>query len=406
MSRHKYLLLLIAGICFGPRSEVTASDSAPVGADGESSVAEAAAAAVQARLLDLAFLSASQIPVEPHIKGRSRIQESVVLAAIEADMPDRAEYFAKGIGNWRRGHCFAQLAFEHAGLGNAESARRFIAEAEAEAAATEDWRRDRIRVAIARTRAALGESLPDEAEFEASERGRSYDARLAHADTAELDQLLAALDLLLEDPSFDVKKNALVAYASYYGSPGADAGRRNRIEAGLRKAWADMPVLLRLDLTAELCAGALRHSDPDKSRELIAEACELIDAHVWPLEHELPLRSKLAVLRCESGEPDAARQALEAAVGLYDLRKGEIYDIWRADALRPVAAGFARLGDDARAAELYLRTLNAGAENPNSFPKAEDLVETCLSMARAGFEPDSGLMTRMLDIHAKLDHPW
>ena len=57
----------------------------------------------QHQLIDLAFESASLIPVKPHIKDRSRKQEEVILACIELGLPNKALGFIPQIENWREG---------------------------------------------------------------------------------------------------------------------------------------------------------------------------------------------------------------------------------------------------------------------------------------------------------------
>src|SRR5262245_33770520 len=62
-------------------------------------------------LLDIAFRAASAFPVDPHIKNRSRAQEAVVKTALELGQPQRALVETEQIDNWRRGACYAELAF-------------------------------------------------------------------------------------------------------------------------------------------------------------------------------------------------------------------------------------------------------------------------------------------------------
>jgi hypothetical protein len=50
--------------------------------------------------------------------------------------------------------------------------------------------------------------------------------------------------------------------------------------------------------------------------------------------------------------------------------------------------------------------IEEGAENPNARPRAEDLVETLLSMAQVGFEPEPKLIERIEEITAGLRDPW
>jgi hypothetical protein len=64
------------------------------------------------------------------------------------------------------------------------------------------------------------------------------------------------------------------------------------------------------------------------------------------------------------------------------------------------------LGDPALSAAVYARAVEEAVLNPNSRPRADDLVATCCSMAVCGFQPDEKLWARMVEIGAKLGEPW
>ena len=78
----------------------------------------------------------------------------------------------------------------------------------------------------------------------------------------------------------------------------------------------------------------------------------------------------------------------------------------RAAALRPIAEGYARLGDRDRALELYKRAVEEGVANPNSRPRANDLAATCASLAVVDLEPDAELMARLREVSEGLGDPW
>ena len=65
----------------------------------------------------VAFAAASAMPLNPHIKNRSRAQEVVVAACLELDQPQRAQRYIEQIANWRRGAGYADLAFHQAQQG-------------------------------------------------------------------------------------------------------------------------------------------------------------------------------------------------------------------------------------------------------------------------------------------------
>jgi hypothetical protein len=64
------------------------------------------------------------------------------------------------------------------------------------------------------------------------------------------------------------------------------------------------------------------------------------------------------------------------------------------------------MGNISRAIELYKRTIEAGIENPNSRPRAEDLSATCCSMALHNVKPDAELLSRISQIRDGLGDPW
>jgi len=80
--------------------------------------------------------------------------------------------------------------------------------------------------------------------------------------------------------------------------------------------------------------------------------------------------------------------------------------MFRAGALRPVAEAYHALGDAKTALAIYRIAVDDGAENPNARPRAEDLTETCISMAVRGVQPDERLLTRIRQIEAGLREPW
>ena len=124
------------------------------------------------------------------------------------------------------------------------------------------------------------------------------------------------------------------------------------------------------------------------------------------VEDRLPLVTELVTAQHRGGDVEGARTELGRALALYDSESAHIVNIYRARCLRSLAEGFHLVGDDAQALTLYARAVEAGQLNPNSRPRADDLVATCCSMAHTGAEPDEALMQRLRDIRAKLGNPW
>ena len=78
----------------------------------------------QIKLLDIAFESATAIPVNPHLKDRSKAQENVIETCLRLDQPKRALAYIEKIENWRRGLCYANLAFYYAKQGYNKEAQQ------------------------------------------------------------------------------------------------------------------------------------------------------------------------------------------------------------------------------------------------------------------------------------------
>jgi hypothetical protein len=56
--------------------------------------------------------------------------------------------------------------------------------------------------------------------------------------------------------------------------------------------------------------------------------------------------------------------------------------------------------------KLYRRAAEEGIQNPNARPRTEDLVATCLSMARQDVQPDAELVRRLRATREGLADPW
>src|SRR5262245_55668849 len=142
---------------------------------------DAPVAAFQNELLDIAFKVATAIPVDPHIKDRSRAQEAVVSACLELKQPQRALEYIKKIEDWRQGAAYADLAFYYAQHGKTDQLERYLDRAGEIANDAEDWRRDRIKVKIARVHALLGDAA----------KAAQLEAGVENAETGKVDAVRA-----------------------------------------------------------------------------------------------------------------------------------------------------------------------------------------------------------------------
>ena len=88
------------------------------------------------------------------------------------------------------------------------------------------------------------------------------------------------------------------------------------------------------------------------------------------------------------------------------VQENRIVDIFRTEAVLPVAEAYVDLGMTGAALDLYGRALTEAFHNPNSVPRSEDLVAICVSMATRGVEPTDALMERLAKGLEQLGHPW
>jgi hypothetical protein len=366
----------------------------------------------QIELLEMAFDVASQIPVHPHIKDRSKFQEGVVVACLNLDQPARASGYIPNILNWRRGAAYADLAayLIRDGRG-ADDVESLLEKAENIAAARglATWRRDRIRMKIAQARVLLGQQAEADrikAFLNDAEVGKVVATEATRTNEDTFDQTMAAIDAAVAAGHFDLIRYHLVAASKLYDRFYADAERRGQLERKIRKASEKMPAMIRMQFLTTLAAYAIQNEDSDEAMRLIDDGQQMLDEQRWLLEDELPLQARLVELRYEAGQPEKAKQLAEAALAKFDQNKQKVTDIWRAGALRPLAEAYVAMGDKQAALEVYRRAVEEGAVNPNARPRAEDLSATAASMAVSEVQPDEALWARMKDIRKRLDHPW
>lgn len=409
-------LLIGLTSCFDAPSEPTDGATGPA-SDATAAAADVSDAEVEAwrtDLLDLAYEGASRFPLEPHIKNRSRAQETLVRAAFDLQLPRRALTYAEGIANWRRGTGLAEYALVCARRGDDSQARTFLARATevadtAEDALAQDWRRDTIRAVIAQAWVALG----DEAQAARFEQGldpavwgRVDVLRAETLDEAELPARLDLIDQTFGLAQFDRSRTMLEELAVLYHRFYDDAERRQELLALADSSSRAVSVSVLIETRIAMIDAALSRGDGAEARALVESTESLMEANAWLAQDQLPLMAALAARRGQAGDREVARRKLEAALVLYDQSRDQIYDIDRADALRPVAEAFARMGDCDRALEVYARAVDEGATNPNARPRADDLAATICSLVRVACPPDPALTARLNEVADGLRAPW
>jgi tetratricopeptide (TPR) repeat protein len=366
-------------------------------------------ATFQSDLLSVAFETASAIPIDPHVKDRSRSQEAVVAACLTLDQPDRALKWIPHIDDWRQGAAYADLALYCAQHDHTEHVQEYLNRASQIAETASDWRRDRIRVKIAVTHAWLGDERKA-AEFEAgvteSESHKVDAARAAHISTADFDNQIKVIDATVATGNFDLVRNALESSTRLFDRFYDEEDRRSAVEDKIKSSWKALPTMLRIELMMSMAGFALGHNDQAKALSLVNEAWHMMEADHWTAEDHVALMSRLARLRARTGDRETAHGEADAALSLYEAQRDNIVNIFRAESLRPLAEAYQSMGDSAAALSVYKKAIEEGVVNPNSRPRAQDLCATCCSMAVNALEPDAELWKRIHQIREGLDQPW
>jgi hypothetical protein len=354
----------------------------------------------QVELLNIAFEAASAMPANPHIKSRSQMQEVVVMACLDLGQPKRALGYIEQISNWRRGMCYAELALYCAKHDYKNQAKQFSDLAIEISQETEEWRKDQIKSKISKTHALLRQN------HEASESENMSQIEAMTFPVDSFDKEMEELEKLVSTNNFDVIRSALGEYIELYNRFYTNIERRALIDEKIKASWATMPISIRIDFLMELIDCSLTHKDKPKALELVNEAEAMMDSATWQFRYEIPLMAGLAEFRFLADEKESAKRQIQEALNLFDTNRNKIVNIYRARMLRSIAETYQTMGETTIAHDLYKRVLEAGIENPNSRPRAEDLAATCCSMALHKVDPGVELSGRIHEICDSLGEPW
>lgn len=374
-------------------------------------------------LLHLAYQAAAAFPAQPpYDKDRASAQELVVLSCLELDQPTLALRFARQIGNWRRGTALADCAHYGALHGDLDGANAHLAAAEKVAEDMKQnpneqaWRHDSIVVKVARTRAWLGDRQEAERLTAGVDRasGQAFDSGWAssvasRADLIPADRVdaeLSALDGVITSASSGEAFNAVSVCIRLYDRFYGDAEIRRKVETRVRTRDSKLPPDLQATNLIQLARIAAAHGDHDAATEQLAEARKYIETSELAGEYRLAFVPAMARVRHLAGDTGAAQGELEQGLATYHEQREGYRSTKRAEILRPFAEAYQAMGEQERARGIYELVVEEGFENPNSRPRAHDISQTCLSMARAAFAPDAKLLARIREIVQGLGAAW
>ncbi len=402
----------ILSLWIGINLSILGSGCRPQGKTGKvDTLTDAPLAGYQVKLLDLAFSTASALPLEPHIKNRARAQESVVDACLKLDQDRRAYNFIQQIPNWRAGMAYADLAFKRVRQGaTATAVEPYLTQALDVAQKNEDWRKDRIKARVAQVQALLGQDQAAQAQVqdinEISETGKLALVQAMNCAPNDFDAQMTALQATMAGGNYDLQLHALQAYAELLDRFYSDSSRRKTLVESIEAGWGKLPYTVRIDLLGRMMDSALAHDDQAQARTWVDQAHAMTQNADWPMRFLIPIRARLAQWRFRVGEPNQAREEIQDAWQQFESKQKTILDIDRAGLLRSLAEASQVTGAEDQALKFYKKATEAGVENPNSRPRAEDLSATCCSMAVHQVEPDEALWQRLQEIHAGLGDPW
>ena len=354
------------------------------------------------------------MPLQPHVKTRSRLQAEIVEAAIAAGEYEFAKSVIPRIANWRKGLAQAAIAAGLAERGDVKRARAALADAEAIEVTLNDefvqgWRRDRVRARIAAAYAHLGEiekAALIQARLTSSEAGRLAALAARMTGLERVDENTAAFVAICQTGDLEQIRSALLGLAEFYGRVDDDEERLARLEQTIRDNWTRIPVEPRIEILEKLAVEDLEAGRVDHARALIDEIEVMVRGNRWNAEQAIALMAKVGRHRHAAGQPAKALAILREAASMYDEKRASIVSIWRGRSLRPLAEAFMAAGSQASAIELYERALVEAVENPNSRPRLEDLVLTCNSIVASGVVAPESLRKALMRTKAALGSPW
>lgn len=363
----------------------------------------------QQSLLDDTFETASHLPERPHARIRARLQQEVASAALHLGMIELALGYGERIADWRRGEVLALAAQHFARQGDLARARTCMSGASDVAATSTGWMRDRLLTEIAAAHVTLGEidaARALAAQVPPEDTGRVEASLSSLLQDAELDRQADAFDQAIATRNFDLARSGIDGYLAWYARVAGNPARADRAVKAIRAAAPDLPRDLQVTYAIRLADALAAQGERAECAVELAAAARILGETAFLPEDIGPLGAAVARARARHGDPDGAREQLKSVLDTYAVRQTEIADVFRAGYLRPVAEALAALDDVAGARACWTMALDAGATNPNSKPRTEDLCRTSISMVRAGVEPDPAMRARMSGIRAGLGDPW
>lgn len=356
--------------------------------------------AYQRDLLELAWFGVSKMPLNPHIKNRSRAQMKIVDAALTLKQPRLAESWLQDIANWQRCLGYASVAAFYAENNQSDLADEALAKSEAMLTMAEGIRDGDV---VATTVNPLIDSLTDWRYQSA--KAKAVEVRDA-LNAARPESTMDGLRTMASSENFEIIHAAQLEMIELADRDYASLSLSEWIQAELEPGLEKMPVFLKLDVLGKLAGVCIGHEDSANALSLAERLDAMIEKAGLPPRLHIPEKARVIALRCEAGSRDAALEQLDSLLQFYNTRQEFIVNIERAQLLCTLAETYNQFGSTAKALELYGLAVDAGQINPNSRPQADDLCRICCSMALHRVEPSAGLLQKLEKMKNELGSPW
>ncbi len=357
----------------------------------------------------LAFAAQFAEALDADPKDKARAQEGVALEYARRGAFDAALEQAGRIDGWRRAVATADIASLAAERGVSKTARQALAEARRSARGVEGWQALRVRAHIAQALARLGEL--DEAVSIArtiGEQDREYAGRavatvaLAHAVRGNVAEARERLRRIDDEPDYVIawwRTRGYVELAKLETLERTDrreAARAAHTSASGVYGWKRADSLI--DVSAALRLVGLGQ---EAERAIgTAEPAVLRLADTMPAKPGLLVR--LALERAAMGEPERAKELLEAA----KQTLGQTLNIERPGVLARIASARRTLGDEEGAALETDEALRLAEGLVNARPRVLAVVEICRALSAADWSPDAVTRARLERLYGGLGAPW
>lgn len=369
----------------------------------------------QEALLDFAMATITKLPTgsNVHMKDRSRVQQEVIEACLELEQPDLAASYLAEVKNWRKGLSAAKIAYYRVKRDASADVEKLLKLSEAYLKlADQEWRgreieKYRALVELERGRTAAADRFQS-GEMSDRNLGKMAIAKAKAAGEMTLSGMSDELDEIIAKDRYEGILNAGDGYVELYAKHYGDEATREEIETKVRRAYRNMGGPEKLRLFIGLGSAAVDNGDVEQATAFIGEAWELHAKVDWRrmMVDKYEIGAALAKLMARAGGEAEAVAKLDALREDLSGRLERIYNIWRAESFTPLASAYHVLGREEMAAAVYGEALKHSRLNPNSRPRAIDLAQICVSMAKVDFAPGEQLWHNLRAAQSGLGNPW